>query len=228
MKKLKLSIFLLCFWNVTWCQTSGENLFAFNTNETLEFNRQEIPNSYRSFDKKSFNETGFKYSGFILFTELGLGLGVGTIKVGGQKLNNADHFTGFKVVMGYQFNYFFSMGVGLGIDKYERATLAPITLDIRFAKTEGKYGPVINLCGGQSFSIEKASSGYMINPSVGLRYYISEKIAMIFNLGYKWQEQQLALYSSGQFSPNGSYSSPSSSSQNVVFKFVTFNTGFSF
>jgi len=69
------------------------------------------------------NETGFKYCGFINITEFGIANGVGTIKV--QNYSEANDYIGvsFRTVNGYQFNYVFSLGLGIGIESYTNKTI---------------------------------------------------------------------------------------------------------
>ncbi|OYU94215.1 MAG: hypothetical protein CFE21_17450 [Bacteroidetes bacterium B1(2017)] len=149
--------------------------------------------------KFPFNETGFKYSGFINITEIGASISVGKIKVNNFLISDTRSSLNIRTVNGYQFNYYFSMGVGCGLDIYDLFTLAPVTLDARIATTEGKFSGLLVLNAGYSFLINRAyrdlgNDGFIINPSVGFRNYLSENIALVATLGYKMQQQQIHEY----------------------------------
>jgi hypothetical protein len=139
------------------------------------------------FHFRPYNETGFKYCGFINITELGVGSGIGKIIVQNYSEENDINMVSFRTVNGYQFNYVFSLGLGIGIEHYNGKNLAiPLTLDARFASGEGKWGCVFNVNGGYALN-----TGFVVHPAIGFRNYISEKIALVGNLGYKLQQAQV-------------------------------------
>lgn len=123
---------------------------------------------------KTYNETGFKYSGFTNITELGYGIG---------KLRNSstsEHLLEFRTINGYQFNYNFTLGVGLGVMALTNGFLLPITLDARFGSGEGKNSGFFGVSAGYS-----PGQTYLLQFSVGFRHYVSENTAFLIGAGIK-------------------------------------------
>lgn len=123
-----------------------------------------------------------KSRGYINITEGNLAVGIG--------YRNEDRSLGIITVNGYQFNEHFSLGLGLGFDKYTVASLVPITLDIRTYLLKGIVSPVIILNGGYAFGISNAFNGHIFHPQIGLKVFISNNAAFLVNIGYKMQSQQ--------------------------------------
>lgn len=195
-------------------------LDSLNSSEPSKLDQSLQVNKPVSFHFRPTIETRFKYCGFINITELGVGFGVGTIEV--QNYSGENNFKGvsFRTVNGYQFNYIVSLGLGLGIEYYGGNKLVPVTIDARFASGEGKWACVFNANGGYAFN-----TGFVAHPAIGFRNYISEKIALVGNLGYKLQqaEIQYSYYYHSQYSTITNVYK-----EKNMLRFITLSIGFSF
>ncbi|MDP1745741.1 MAG: hypothetical protein Q8L90_09200, partial [Bacteroidota bacterium] len=77
-------------------------------------------------------------------------------------------------------------------DGDNKGALIPFTIDTRINFRKGKICPVLNLNAGYSVGVQN-SSGLAANPSIGMKLYLTKKIAYIFNIGYKVQQQNVNL-----------------------------------
>jgi hypothetical protein len=159
---------------------------------------------------KKFNETGFKYSGFINITELGLGYGK-------PRTSNGEYpMAELRTINGYQFNYNFTLGAGLGVLVFGNGILLPITLDARIASGEGRNTAILGISAGYALN-SALNPIYIFQPSIGLRHYVSEKTAMVLSLGPKMLFQENEKYIKNL------------TGKNIAFlNLVTLNFGFSF
>jgi hypothetical protein len=197
-------------------QTKDRNVFVFKYDEIEKMTRENLPTeSYVN----ELNDAEFKKSGFINITEINFCPGVGNVEFNNYQYKNSDNSFGLKTVNGYQINEHFSIGIGIGIDKYKEATLLPITFDARATILKGKISPVFNANVGYSVGLNDIKGGLIINPSIGIKTYISKNTAYLFNVGYKLQSQEYFIYD---------YYSGFYVSKTVNFGFLTINTGFSF
>jgi hypothetical protein len=163
--------------------------------------------------QRKFNETGFKYRGFINITEFGLGYR----KQG--PINSEEVLIELRTVNGYQFNYNFSLGIGLGATLATYGTSAikyPITLDARIASGEGKNTSVLGISGGFILN-SYLNPIYILQPTIGLRHYVSENTAMVISLGPKMLLQG-----------NTTYYRNLTGKDVAFFQIVTLNFGYSF
>lgn len=204
-------------------QTKDRSVFVFKFDEIEKLTREG--------DEIGIKEVEFKKNGLTNITELATGIGVGEVEyVGITGLTtmgrNEEVSFGFRNVTGYQVNEHLNVGLGLGIDKYKSATLLPVTFDARGVILKGRTSPVFNINIGYSFALNdkvispynyyyENANGLIVNPSLGIRTYISKGIAFIFNVGYKWQGQERRRI--GNTPPETSY-----------FQFITINIGFNF
>jgi hypothetical protein len=177
--------------------TSSKLVFCFNFKNPPPFQRK-------------FNETGFKYSGFINITELGLGIGKP------PKSSSIVPMLELRTINGYQFNYNFSLGAGLGVMTFFDGILLPITLDARFASGEGKNTAVFGLSGGATIN-NMIYPIFIFQPSIGLRHYVSENTAMVISLGSKMLFQE-----------NDKYYRDLTGKDVAFLNIITLNFGFSF
>jgi hypothetical protein len=150
-------------------------LFLASTKLVFSLNSKNPPPLH-----KKFNETGFKYSGFTNITEVGLGYGQYR-----EKENGIELMAELRTINGYQFNYNFTLGAGLGVMLFDNGILLPITLDARFASGEGRNTAVFGIAGGYALK-----NTYLLQPSIGWRHYVSENTATVLSLGYKMLMQE--------------------------------------
>lgn len=97
----------------------------------------------------------------------------------------------FDVINAYQFNHYFSLGLGIGARYYsdQQALLVPIFLDIRTNFTNKPLSPYLAV--GVGYSIVASNDfkdvGILLSPSAGVSIRISDKTAMNVGLGYEVQ-----------------------------------------
>lgn len=195
-------------------QTRDRNLFVFKYDEIEKITKENIPVENLT---KGSKGTEFKKKGFINLTEINYCHGIGSVYVQDYYEKSDAYSFGFRTVSGYQFNEHLSLGIGVGIDKYNNATYLPITFDVRATILKGKVSPVFAASIGYAVGSNTINYGLFINPQIGFKTYISKNVAYLFNVGLKWQEQDVLIYT---------YRSVDARSE--LFEYITISTGFSF
>ena len=160
----------------------------------------------------SFSNSGLQ-SGYKGIVELGYQIGTGDYGMDRLKLN---------IINGYQINPYFSLGFGAGLRYYfdAESALIPLFADFRANFMNNKISPYLSLGVGYSFDATNdfEGVGFLLNPTVGVSFKVSDKSAM--NVGLRYEKQILdSFYFEGY---NGYYSSSENSgaiSINVVISF---------
>ncbi|MEM8908936.1 MAG: hypothetical protein AAGD05_13905 [Bacteroidota bacterium] len=107
-------------------------------------------------------------------------------KLGGHLL----HF-----IKGYQFNPYFALGAGVGVDQYD-FTMIPIYADVRGNLFNRSIAPFYALNVGYSFAFgdnnngffnEDFRGGWLIHPTLGLRFATRKSMSYTLEFGYKFQ-----------------------------------------
>ncbi|MES2555594.1 MAG: hypothetical protein V4604_05550 [Bacteroidota bacterium] len=188
--------------------------------EIQKITTTEAPKENETIKSDSIPPYPYKKRGFINHTEASFILGVGSVSGVGQK--NEDRGFGIRTVNGFQFSETMALGIGIGLEKYIDAVLVPVTLDARATLMKGKTSPTININVGYAPNIEgfNEGGGFVINPSFGVKTYVSRKTAFFFNVGYKIQQDKFSYYAGGNF-----YNKQTT---NVTFKFINFSLGLAF
>jgi len=165
-----------------------------NDNNYLIFKMDEIQKIAKENKLKDLED--YKKKGFLNINELGFGFGINTINTyhGSVDIDKQYPMMGIRTINGYQLNEYFSFGLGIGFEAFldgdEKGALMPLMLDARFNFLKGKYAPTLNLNCGYSVGFQN-SSGIAANPSIGFKMYLTKKIAYLFNIGYKVQQQNV-------------------------------------
>jgi hypothetical protein len=205
-------------------QTKDRNIFVFKYDEIEKITKENLPLDNTNNDSK---DASFKKRGFINLTEINFSPGIGNVNTETLTYKNADFSFGFRTVNGYQINEHLSLGLGIGIDKYKYSTLLPITFDARATILKGKVSPVFTANIGYSVGLNEVKGGFVINPQFGIKTYLSENVAYLFNLGYKWQAQE-ATYYIYPFANNYYRGISNIKRVNLFFQFITISTGITF
>ncbi len=169
-------------------KSNDNNYFIFDYNEIQKITKEN----------QLTDPTDYKKKGFLSIEEFNYGFGISTINTShGALVINGDFPTiAIRSINGYQINEMFSAGIGVGFEAFldgdQKGAMIPFTLDARINFKKGKLSPVLNLNGGYSVGVEN-SSGLAANPSIGIKYYLTKKIAYLFNIGYKVQQQRVML-----------------------------------
>jgi hypothetical protein len=194
-------------------QTKDNNVFFFKLEEVDKITKEP--------------EQGvFKQKGFVNITEYIICIGQGKFSNGINTTENDAISSGLRTVNGYQFNPFISAGIGLGIDIYKDFEMIPITFDFRISPISGRATPILTLNGGYSIGTNDfRGSGYIFNPSLGMKVFVSKKLACYLSIGYKWQAWK-TTYVDVIFTNDRIRYYPRKVSHN--FEFLSFSTGISF
>ena len=155
---MKLTIFLVIMIICSGITVSAQNKDSFNQQDYVE-------------------QTG---SGFITINELTVGIGIGETGVPYSK-----SFFGITTVNGYQTDYNFIAAVGTGLSFYNGGMLVPLFLDFRYGFNIDQFNPYIFVDGGLLFNFSDFKEGtkLFINPGIGVRYYVSQKMAVTLGGG---------------------------------------------
>lgn len=129
---------------------------------------------------------------------------------------NRDHAVGLKTVIGGYVSEEVSIGIGLGIDKYKKETVFPISLDVRASMTEENVSPQFIFNAGYALGVDPLLNGLVVNAAFGISTFIAKKTTWFFNIGYRSQGRTFDL--------------PYVTNKNkrVNLSFATFNNGFAF
>ena len=151
--------------------TKDESIFVCKMDEIEKITKEEIENPSLMFYNK------IRKRGYINMTETGFSAG--------------DGFSyGLQTVNGYLFNPMISLGLGTGvdIDKGNNLSFIPLFIDLRAYMLEKRVSPYMCMAAGYSFSTENGTKGgRIVNPSLGVRIYLSPKSAILFSVGYRLQ-----------------------------------------
>ncbi len=167
------------------CSTSYAQFSNTNVNQR---------NTRTSLSSKSFDGNGSKagYKGFI---EGGYTIGVGDY--------GEDRFA-FTTTHGFQFNPYFFLGVGAGMNYISDDKLLgiPIFADIRTNLLNRRVSPILEAKIGYSvLDIE----GLYISPSIGCRIAVGKNIAIFVSIGYEMQRAEFVI-SNYEYLGGGYYS----------------------
>lgn len=173
-------------------ETTDRNVFFYEMDEIEKLTKEPNLNKSNKFLNKKSEHTGLK-SGYKGIAELDYLFGVGYYGIGRLEVN---------IINGYQFNPYFSLGLGTGFRWYSisgyNAVLIPIFADFRVNFMDNKVSPYFSLGIGYSFDATDSFSGLGIlaKPSLGVTIKVSEKLVMHTGLGYEMQKINYYDYSS--------------------------------
>lgn len=170
------------------------------------------------------NKNHFKQKGFSNISELILtsynnwyNLGQNSPFINSQKI-------AFQTVTGYQFNSNFNLGLGLGIyyrkylnygtyyfQNYVQSSIFPMFIDFRINFLKRRFSPFVTFSGGYSIfhnydlgnGIENTlKGGLLLSSSVGLKAFVSNKIALNFSVGYRIQQYSYWFSETNNYNPS--------------------------
>ena len=140
----------------------------------------QIVNSQTFNDHIKKNQALVSKNRIIWNTELNAGLGLSITNT-----DYSDHFFGLTSVLGYGITKDFQGGVGTGISFYNGGVIFPVFLDFRYFHNFGKMSVFPFGDGGLLFNFpdSKWNEGLFVNPGLGVRRLISEKLAASLGVG---------------------------------------------
>jgi hypothetical protein len=157
-------------------QTRDGNVFVYRIDEVEKMTKEQVKTG-----NAGFKGSGIKQSGFTNITELNFGIGLGNY--------NNDFSYGIQTINGYLVNPYFSAGLGIGVDKYRSVTFIPLFADFRANFINGDVSPFLSTGIGYSLSTDNYSKGgFLLNPALGVKFFVSPSTALNFSLGYRLQE----------------------------------------
>ena len=176
-------------------ETSDKSIFVFEMDDIEKLTKERVPTSTKATEKKEEEplkpKREIKQKGYTNITELNFGF--------------QDAFTtyGFHTINGYLVNPIFSVGLGVGIEAYPSSlfrsqknttwAMLPMFIDARANFINGPITPFLSFGAGYSIPLDESFphtniGGILINPSVGVKFFISKSTALNFSLGYRFQE----------------------------------------
>lgn len=189
-------------------ETADRSVFVYQMDEIEKLTKEVIQGKSGG----SLSNSGLQ-SGYKGIVELGYQIGTGDYGMDRLKLN---------IINGYQINPYFSLGFGTGLRYYfdAEAALIPVFADFRANFMNNKISPYLSLGVGYSFDATNdfEGVGFLLNPTVGVSFKVSDKSAMNVGLGYEMQKMDFYYY-------DGYYGYYSSSENSGA---ISINVGISF
>ena len=163
-------------------ETADRSVFVYQMEEIEKLTKEASQG-------KGGNASGSS-SGYRGIVETGYQFGVGDYGMSRLKLN---------VINGYQFNPYFSMGLGVGLRYYteDEQALIPLFADFRVHFMDKKVSPYFSLGAGYSFNPGDgfAGAGFFLNPAIGVNFKPSAKIGIHVGVDYEMQRMNFLRYS---------------------------------
>jgi hypothetical protein len=172
--------------------------------------------------------------------ELNYSKGIGEIKLESSSNTthgrNLDNIVGARFINGIQINKSLSLGFGVGIESsnyIKKILLFPVSLDARIFFLKNKnFKPFLNINAGYPFGSgqigpTKISGGVHINPSIGIKKSISEKLGLHLSIGYLIKNRHLKTDVVTIPDP-GAPIYQKGVEYNSIYQYITVNAGLSF
>ena len=158
-------------------ETADRSVFLYQMDEIEKLTKEEIKGKSKNTGDLSGLKTGYKG-----IAEMGYQIGVGNYGMDRLKLN---------VIYGYQISPYFSLGLGTGLRYYfdAGATLIPVFADFRANFLNKRVSPYLSLGLGYSFDAgyHFKGVGFLLNPTAGVSFKVSNKSSLNVGLGYEMQ-----------------------------------------
>lgn len=177
-------------------ETADRNVFVFQIDEIEKFTKEP----FKRKRDNSINNSSLEhdYKGIV---ELGYQIGVGKYHMDRVKLN---------IINGCEINPYFSLGLGTGLRYYFDVDMAliPVFADFRANLTDNIVSPYFSLGVGYTFDATDSfePEGFLLNPTVGANFKVSDKYSIHFGLGYDMQKLRFSTYNLGAISINAGIS----------------------
>jgi len=148
----------------------------------------------------------FKERGVIYISTFGFVNGFNEIKYADNQRSLTNNITSVSVhqMVGYQFNRYFSLGMGVGFEKWKYTSFIPLYADLRVNILPGQFSPFLSVNFGYSSKwyespipdnqhqvIDGATEGIYFSGGLGLKVMFSESAAGIISFEYKLQESSI-------------------------------------
>jgi hypothetical protein len=204
-------------------QTKDRNIFFFKFDDIEKITKEINSVSSSSQSDNLPIKTEQKKRNFINYTEINFASGIGEIEPFEYNYitKNNDYSYGIKTSCGYQVSNHFYLGASIGIDRHKVIKTIPLGIELRYRVVNEKISPMFNANFGYALKAGYLKGGVVINTQVGIRTRISKNLAYLFNIGYKWQVQEVIFYMY-----NTTYTFEMK--DKGLLQYITFSTGFEF
>jgi len=192
-------------------QTNQLNVYVYRIDDILKITKEKIqePPKERKFNFKieSAKDGNIKKSGYTNISEINLGFVVGSSPMDDLALDGAfgditrNFSIGIQTVNGYQFNPYFNLGAGVGLQFHSIMLMVPLFADMRFTLMPTRFAPYISFAAGYSltpldiFGFKEVGDdnkgGILLSPAVGVKFFVKPRLAMNLGLGLRYQEFEL-------------------------------------
>lgn len=117
--------------------------------------------------------------------------------------NNPDGFNranlSLQTFNGYRLCSELAVGLTIGADWYTAMLISPVAVGVRYdLSKQKKVTPYLSLDSGYGSALLNKTTdnlsykgGIMVNPAAGLKFRLSDETALVFNVGYKYQEASM-------------------------------------
>ncbi len=122
---------------------------------------------------------GYKDAGFTFIPEASILVPSNTYPLGFN----------MNAIFGGQFGQVFAGG-GVGLDAYKSEVFVPLFADVRYYFVREAFSPYAMLEGGYTLGVDTSpglDGGAMVNPGIGIRYFLTRTTAVNLGLGYRYQ-----------------------------------------
>ncbi len=146
----------------------------------------------------------FKDKGVLKITSISFYNGFGDIEYGDRKMVNYQSSFAIHQVIGNIFNSHFSLGFGIGFERWNQTSFIPMYADIRVNLLKGRYSPHLYADLGYATKwyqspkpdskyqvVNGAKQGIYAEGGVGFKAMINNYSGIIFTACYKVQESEI-------------------------------------
>jgi hypothetical protein len=133
-------------------------------------------------------------SGYVNISDINFGVSLKYISK-----EYSGNYYGITNISAYQISENFLAGAGIGIYTYNKGSLVPLFIDVRYYNYFGKFSPFLFADGGLllSFNDLDQKTRMFMNPGIGINRKLSKNVMASFGTG--------VLVQMGSFSPRDSF-----------------------
>jgi hypothetical protein len=144
----------------------------------------------------------------------------------------SDNSTGFTFITSYRFPFRLATGVGVGIEWFDHQQI-PLMGDIKYYFLKGSWSPYVYAQCGYAFQLSTNSEGdwseyyggVLVGTGGGMRFDFSKRNALIFSVGYRFQQTKTVT---GSYPWYSSMYQPYETTRYDKYNRLTFSLGFLF
>ncbi|MDR1757365.1 MAG: hypothetical protein LBR51_00155 [Bacteroidales bacterium] len=143
-------------------------------------------------------------SKFVFQSIVGFSTGVGNVHFGSRSTRNATPAFRVHQILAYQFNPYFFMGIGGGVDIWNKTAFIPLYLNLSVTMIDKTIAPHWYFNGGYSFKwygsqkpegmervIHGAATGIYGETGIGIKLSQLQKVSFILTFNYTLQQSRI-------------------------------------